>query len=319
MVVEVVSAPAARPAIGTGPRRRLAALRELARERAWRPRRRSPRSAARPGRAPAAPRRRPPRRAARTPAGRRTRAPPAAAARRSLTSVSTLTSEPSTISSPTASSGSTTANTSGAATIVNPKPVADWSAAPAATAAAATSGIRARGRPRRAAVRMLATSQWADGLGLLHRARVPGAARLDARLRARGDLADRDRLRGARPGRLHARDRAAPGAGARARPVGRPPAARAGRPGLRPGQARPDARDPRLEPVRAGRVRQPGARLGQLGGARAGRHRGPEGAVAAPAAGRRPALGVLDDRARHRGQRPDAAADARGARTATRG
>ena len=55
-----------------------------------------------------------------------------------------------------------------------------------------------------------------------------------------------------------------------------------------------------VEPVRAGGVRQPGAGLGQLGGARARRHRRPEGAVAAPAAGGRPALGVLDDRAGHR-------------------
>ena len=44
---------------------------------------------------------------------------------------------------------------------------------------------------------------------------------------------------------------------------------------------------------------------------RARRHGRAEGALAAPAAGRRPALGVLDDRAGHRGQRPDAAADAR--------
>ncbi len=54
----------------------------------------------------------------------------------------TLTSVPSTIMSPTASCGSTVAKTSGAATTEKPKPVADWSAAPAATAAAATSGIR---------------------------------------------------------------------------------------------------------------------------------------------------------------------------------
>ena len=131
-------------------------------------------------------------------------------------------------------------------------------------------------------------------------------------VRARRDLADRDGLRGARPRRLRARDRAAEGARARARAVGGAPAARAGRAGLRPGQARADARDPRHEPVRAGRVRQPGARLRQLRDPRAGRDRRPEGAVAAPAAGGRPALGVLDDRARQRGQRPDAAADARG-------
>ena len=93
--------------------------------------------------------------------------------------------------------------------------------------------------------------------------------------------------------------------------MGGAPAARPGRAGVRPGQARTHARDPRHEPVRAGRVRQPGARLRQLRDPRPGRDRRPEGAVAAPAAGGRPALGVLDDRARQRGQRPDAAADPR--------
>ncbi len=46
-------------------------------------------------------------------------------------------------------------------------------------------------------------------------------------------------------------DRAAAGAGPRARAVGGAPGPRARRPGLRPGQARPDARDPRHDAVRA--------------------------------------------------------------------
>ncbi|CAA9487600.1 MAG: Acyl-CoA dehydrogenase, partial [uncultured Solirubrobacteraceae bacterium] len=152
------------------------------------------------------------------------------------------------------------------------------------------------------------------GVGLLDRTGVPGAARLDARLRARGDLADRDDLRGARSGGLRPRHGAAAGAGQGARAVGGAPAARARRPGLRPGQARPDARDPRHHAVRPDRLRQPGARLGQLGDPRARRLRRPEGAVPAPAARGRPALRVLDDRAAHRRRRPDAARDDRRAR-----
>ena len=58
--------------------------------------------------------------------------------------------------------------------------------------------------------------------------------------------------------------RAAAGAGQGARAVGGAPRPRARRPGLRPGQARADARDPRHLAVRAERVRQPGARLRQL-------------------------------------------------------
>src|SRR4051794_14211876 len=133
-----------------------------------------------------------------------------------------------------------------------------------------------------------------DGVGLLDGARVPGAARLDARLRARGDLADRDGVRGAGTGGLRARRRAAPGAGQGAWAVGRPPAARPRGPGLRAGQARAHARDPRLVRVRADRVRQPGPGLRQLRDPRDGGHGGPEAAVPAPAPGRRPALGVLD-------------------------
>ena len=52
-----------------------------------------------------------------------------------------------------------------------------------------------------------------DGLGFLDRARVPEQARLDARVRARADLAARDADRRARVGRADPRDRAAAGAG----------------------------------------------------------------------------------------------------------
>ena len=58
-----------------------------------------------------------------------------------------------------------------------------------------------------------------------------------------------------------------------ARAVGRPPAARARRPGHGPGAPRPDARDPRHLADRAARVRQRRARLGQLRDPRARRHR----------------------------------------------
>ena len=137
---------------------------------------------------------------------------------------------------------------------------------------------------------------------------------MDARLRARGDLAAGDDRLPARPARARPHLRAAAGGGQAPGPVGRAPAARARWPGLRPGQARPHARDPRDVAVRAQRVRQPGARLGQLGDPRAGRHRRAEGALAASAAGRRPEVRLLDDRARERRLGPDRAAHARRAR-----
>ena len=59
------------------------------------------------------------------------------------------------------------------------------------------------------------------------------------------------------------RHRAAQAAGEGPRPVGVPPRSRARRPGLRPGEARADARDPRPLQHGAERLRQPGARLGQ--------------------------------------------------------
>ena len=109
------------------------------------------------------------------------------------------------------------------------------------------------------------------GLGLLDGPRIPGAAGLDGAVRARRDLAARDAGRGARPGGAGPHLRAAAAAGEGARPVGGAPRPRAGRAGLRPAQARPDARGPRHDGVRAQRVRLPGARQRQLRDPRAGR------------------------------------------------
>ena len=143
-------------------------------------------------------------------------------------------------------------------------------------------------------------------MGFFHRAGVRGAVGLDAPVRARRDLPPRD------PGpRLRHRDRgdqAAAGPGQGAGPVGVPPSPRARGRGVRPGQARPHARDPRPDPVRPGGVRQQRPRLGQRRAA-GHRHRvlGPGGAaraVAAAPAGRAHAQRVLDDRARGR-RRPD--------------
>ena len=78
--------------------------------------------------------------------------------RPSVPSVIRLTIRPSRISSPTACSGSVAANSSGAETSAKPKPVADWSAAPASTATPAAisrastpwvSDREAQGRVRR--------------------------------------------------------------------------------------------------------------------------------------------------------------------------
>ena len=77
--------------------------------------------------------------------------------------------------------------------------------------------------------------------------------------------------RRARAGAARPDLRAAAGAGQGARAVGGAPGPRAGRPGLRPGQARAHARDPRDLALRAQRVRQPGARLRQQRDPRAGR------------------------------------------------
>ena len=82
----------------------------------------------------------------------------------------------------------------------------------------------------------------------------------------------------------------------RPRAVGRPPAARTRRPGLRPGQARAAQRDPRPLPLGAVGVRLPGTRLRQRRDPRPVRHRRAEGALPAAAARRRDHLLLLDDR-----------------------
>ena len=96
--------------------------------------------------------------------------------------------------------------------------------------------------------------------------------------------------------------------------VGRAPASRARRSGLRPGQAGPHERDPRHVDLRAAGLRLPGARLRQQRDPRARRQRGAEAALAGAAARRRAPLGVLDDRAGHARLRSDAAGDPRRAR-----
>ena len=132
-------------------------------------------------------------------------------------------------------------------------------------------------------------------------------------VRAR-DLAARVDLARARTRRAARCDRAARRAGQGARAVGLAPAARARRSGHGPGAARADARDPRRVGDRAARVRQRGARFGQLGDPRARRNPRAEGALAAPAAGWRSAQRVQHDRARHPRLGPDAAAHQRRAR-----
>src|SRR4051812_42715900 len=95
------------------------------------------------------------------------------------------------------------------------------------------------------------------GVGFLDRPRVRGAARVDAHLRRRGDRAALALLRRHERRRVVARDRAAQAAGEGPRPVGVPPRPRARRTGLRTGEARVDARDPRPLPGRAEHLRQP--------------------------------------------------------------
>src|SRR5439155_27194104 len=80
-------------------------------------------------------------------------------------------------------------------------------------------------------------------LGLQHRARLPGAAGLDERVCPPRDLAARDDLAGARPGRAARGDGPAAAAGQGARPVGDAPAPLARRTGDGPGAAVPHARD----------------------------------------------------------------------------
>ena len=167
-------------------------------------------------------------------------------------------------------------------------------------------GLRAS-RPR-------LTERTPHELGLLHRPRLPSAAGLDGGVRPSRDLAVGGDLARPRPGRAVGGDRAAAGAGQAARAVGHAPATGARRAGHGPGAPGPDARDPRQLADRAAGIRQRRAGLRQLGDPRDGRHRRAEGALAAPAARRRPAQRVQHDRARHARLGPHAAAHARDAR-----
>ena len=154
-------------------------------------------------------------------------------------------------------------------------------------------------------------------MGLRDRARVPGAARLGRRVRARGGRAARPRVAAGcssrRPttgcARSSTRSRRR---SARQRPVGHPPRPRARRPGLRPAQAVAAQRDPRPLAVGADHLRLPGARHRQRRDHRPLRHRRAEGALPAPAARGRDLLLLLDDRAARR-RRPDAVQDPGGA------
>ncbi len=152
------------------------------------------------------------------------------------------------------------------------------------------------------------------GMGFRDRTRVPGEARLDGVVRQGRDHPARDARRGmAQPGGsgdVSSDHRPAQGRGPQAGVVGRPPAARHGRPRLRPGEARADARDPRAVRVRPGDLRQPGARFRQRRTDRGRRHRGSEGALDAAAPRRQDALLLLDDRADGR-RRSDAVEDDR--------
>ena len=127
-------------------------------------------------------------------------------------------------------------------------------------------------------------------------------------------LAAGDAVVRARLGRTAAGGTSAAGAGQGAGAVGRAPGSRARRPGLRSGQARVDARDPRLQPAGAADVRKRRAGHGQLRDPGDGRHPGAEGALPASAARRRPEVGVQHDRARHRRIGSDDAQDPRRAR-----
>ena len=130
------------------------------------------------------------------------------------------------------------------------------------------------------------------------------------------DLAAGDADRRARAATACARAiAAAAGGGPGAGPVGRASRPRARRPGLRPGQARADARDPRQQPDRAAGVRQRrrrtrATRRSSRSPARPSRRSG----ICIRCWPATCAVRVQHDRARHRRLGPDAAADARGAR-----
>ena len=123
----------------------------------------------------------------------------------------------------------------------------------------------------------------------------------------------RSRSSTSRPEQYRRAIRPAEGRGQGARSLGRAPRSGARWTGLRSGEARPDARDPRRVLLRAVRLREQRARLRQRRAHRDRRQRRTEGAVAVAAARRRHPLGLLDDRARRR-RRPDDDQDARRAR-----
>ena len=135
--------------------------------------------------------------------------------------------------------------------------------------------------------------------GLRHRPRVPGGARLGRRLRARGGRAARPRpeprLGHERPV-AHGADPAAQEK-VRGGACGPPPRPRARRARLRPGEAGAAQRDPRPQPLRADRLRLPGAGLRQRRDPGPLRHRRAQGALPRAAAAQRDRLGLLDDRA----------------------
>ena len=139
------------------------------------------------------------------------------------------------------------------------------------------------------------------GLGFLHRTGVPTPAGLDGRVRLRRGRAPRPAvgrpdLPSPRP-RTAGHRRSAQAAGARPSAVGLPSRPRARGRGVRPGQAGPDERDPRPVPVGPDHLRDPGPRHRERRDHRPLRHRGPEGAVPAPAPRGGDLLLLLDDRA----------------------
>ena len=154
-------------------------------------------------------------------------------------------------------------------------------------------------------------------MGFPDRTRVPGEARLDARLRARRDHPARGGVRPVAQRRgscpLQAAHRPAEGRSAAPGPVGGAPTSRYGRPRVRPGEAGPDARDPRPMRLCAQHLRQQCARQRQRRAAGRGWHARTARALDAAAARRHHPQLLLDDRARRR-RRPHTAQHPGGAR-----
>ena len=160
-----------------------------------------------------------------------------------------------------------------------------------------------------------------DGVGLLDRPGMGGAAGLGRGVRALGMRADRpDRQGVARPQRP-----GAPGAhsaaaedrqGARA--VGHPPRPASRRPRLRPDEAGAAQRDPRPVRMRADRIRFAGTRFRQQRDPRPLRDARAEGALPRAAARQPDRVVLLDDRTAGR-RRPEGVHHRRRSRTATTG